>query len=63
MEYVRICGASKIRNAIRDVRNGACMQKIKHVLPRAQWTAVVLQMVLILIVGKIHCFAFGCVPF
>jgi 5-methylthioadenosine/S-adenosylhomocysteine deaminase len=47
--YVR----QKIRNAIRDVRNGAMLwQKIKHVFRVRMWTAVVLQIVLILIVGR-----------
>ena len=43
----------KIRNAIRDVRNGAMLwQKIKHVFRVRLWTAVVLQIILILIVGR-----------
>jgi len=41
----------KIRNAIRDVRNGNMLwQKIKHVFRVRLWTPVVLQMILILIV-------------
>src|SRR5690349_8874776 len=43
----------KIRNAIRDVRNGAMLwQKIKHVFRVRMWTPVVLQILLILIVGR-----------
>ena len=47
--YVR----QKIRNAIRDVRNGNMLwQKIKHVFRVRMWTPVVLQIVLVLIVGR-----------
>jgi len=43
----------KIRNAIRDVRNGAMLwQKIKHLFRVRMWTPVALQVLLILIVGK-----------
>lgn len=45
--YVR----QKIRNAIRDVRNGNMLwQKIKHVFRVRTWTPVALQIILILIV-------------
>lgn len=43
----------KIRNAIRDVRNGVMLwQKIKHVFRVRAWTAVALQILLILIIGN-----------
>ena len=43
----------KIRNAIRDIRNGSMLwQKIKHVFRVRAWTSVALQIVLILIVGN-----------
>jgi cytosine/adenosine deaminase-related metal-dependent hydrolase/ribose/xylose/arabinose/galactoside ABC-type transport system permease subunit len=43
----------KIKNAIRDVRNGAMLwQKIKHVFRVRAWTSVALQIILILIVGN-----------
>ncbi len=43
----------KIRNAIRDVRNGAMLwQKIKHLFRVRMWTPVALQIILILIVGN-----------
>ena len=43
----------KIRNAIRDVRNGAMLwQKIKHLFRVRMWTPVALQIVLIIIVGR-----------
>lgn len=43
----------KIRNAIRDVRNGSMLwQKIKHVFRVRAWTSVVLQIILILIIGN-----------
>src|SRR5262245_53672872 len=43
----------KIRNAIRDVRNGSMLwQKIKHVFRIRAWTSVALQILLILIVGN-----------
>ena len=43
----------KIRNAIRDVRNGSMLwQKIKHVFRVRAWTSVALEIVLILILGK-----------
>ena len=43
----------KVRNAIRDVRNGSMLwQKIKHVFRVRAWTSVALEIVLILILGK-----------
>jgi cytosine/adenosine deaminase-related metal-dependent hydrolase/ribose/xylose/arabinose/galactoside ABC-type transport system permease subunit len=43
----------KIKNAIRDVRNGSMLwQKIKHVFRVRAWTSVALQILLILIVGR-----------
>ena len=43
----------KIRNAIRDVRNGSMLwQKIKHVFRVRAWTSVALQIILILVVGN-----------
>ncbi|RPI95022.1 MAG: hypothetical protein EHM40_04585 [Chloroflexi bacterium] len=43
----------KLKNAIRDVRNGSMLwQKIKHVFRVRAWTSVVLQMILILIIGR-----------
>lgn len=43
----------KIKNAIRDVRNGSMLwQKIKHVFRVRAWTSVALQIILILIVGR-----------
>lgn len=43
----------KIRNAIRDVRNGSMLwQKIKHLFRVRAWTSVALQILLILIVGN-----------
>jgi cytosine/adenosine deaminase-related metal-dependent hydrolase/ribose/xylose/arabinose/galactoside ABC-type transport system permease subunit len=43
----------KIKNAIRDVRNGSMLwQKIKHVFRVRAWTSVALQIILILIVGN-----------
>jgi cytosine/adenosine deaminase-related metal-dependent hydrolase/ribose/xylose/arabinose/galactoside ABC-type transport system permease subunit len=43
----------KIKNAIRDVRNGSMLwQKIKHLFRVRAWTSVALQIVLILIVGQ-----------
>jgi 5-methylthioadenosine/S-adenosylhomocysteine deaminase len=43
----------KIKNAIRDVRNGSMLwQKIKHVFRVRAWTSVALQLVLILILGR-----------
>jgi 5-methylthioadenosine/S-adenosylhomocysteine deaminase len=43
----------KIKNAIRDVRNGSMLwQKIKHVFRVRAWTSVALQIVLILIVSR-----------
>jgi 5-methylthioadenosine/S-adenosylhomocysteine deaminase len=43
----------KIKNAIRDVRNGNMLwQKIKHVFRVRAWTSVALQIILILIVGN-----------
>lgn len=43
----------KIRNAIRDVRNGSMLwQKIKHLFRVRAWTSVALQIILILIVGN-----------
>ncbi len=43
----------KIKNAIRDVRNGSMLwQKIKHVFRVRAWTSVALQIVLILILGR-----------
>jgi len=43
----------KIRNAIRDIRNGNMLwQKIKHQFRVRTWTPVALQIVLILIVGR-----------
>src|SRR5215470_12188247 len=42
----------KIRNIIRDVRNGSMLwQKIKHVFRVRTWTPVALQILLIFIVG------------
>jgi len=43
----------KIRNAIRDVRNGSMLwQKIKHVFRVRAWTSVALQIILILLIGN-----------
>ena len=43
----------KIKNAIRDVRNGSMLwQKIKHVFRVRAWTSVALQILLILIVAR-----------
>ena len=43
----------KIKNAIRDVRNGSMLwQKIKHLFRVRGWTLVALQVFLILIVGR-----------
>src|SRR5215207_3232939 len=43
----------KIKNAIRDVRNGSMLwQKIKHVFRVRAWTSVALQIILILILGR-----------
>src|SRR3972149_9872040 len=43
----------KIKNAIRDVRNGSMLwQKIKHVFRVRAWTSVALQIILILVVGN-----------
>ena len=43
----------KIRNAVRDVRNGNMLwQKIKHVFRVRMWTPVTLQVILSLIVGN-----------
>ena len=43
----------KIKNAIRDIRNGSMLwQKIKHVFRVRTWTSVALQIILILIVGR-----------
>jgi len=43
----------KIKNAIRDVRNGSMLwQKIKHLFRVRAWTSVALQIILILIVGR-----------
>ncbi|HET9909712.1 MAG TPA: hypothetical protein VFQ23_23900, partial [Anaerolineales bacterium] len=43
----------KIRNAIRDVRNGSMLwQKIKHLFRVRAWTSVALQIILILVVGN-----------
>src|SRR3990172_1145991 len=43
----------KIKNAIRDVRNGSMLwQKIKHVFRVRAWTSVALQIILILMVGN-----------
>ncbi|RPI96559.1 MAG: hypothetical protein EHM39_10765, partial [Chloroflexi bacterium] len=43
----------KLKNAIRDVRNGSMLwQKIKHVFRVRAWTSVVLQIILILIIGR-----------
>lgn len=43
----------KIKNAIRDIRNGVMLwQKIKHVFRVRAWTAVALQILLILLVGN-----------
>ena len=43
----------KMRNAIRDVRNGSMLwQKIKHLFRVRAWTSVALQIILILIVGN-----------
>ncbi|MBL8098188.1 MAG: hypothetical protein JNK81_03355, partial [Anaerolineales bacterium] len=43
----------KIKNAIRDVRNGSMLwQKIKHVFRVRAWTSVALQIILILIIGN-----------
>lgn len=43
----------KIRNAIRDIRNGSMLwQKIKHVFRVRAWTSVALQIVLILIISN-----------
>src|ERR1044071_6383884 len=43
----------KIRNAIRDVRNGSMLwQKIKHLFRVRAWTSVALQILLILIVSR-----------
>jgi len=43
----------KIKNAMRDVRNGSMLwQKIKHVFRVRTWTSVALQLILILIVGN-----------
>ncbi|HSL45457.1 MAG TPA: amidohydrolase family protein [Anaerolineales bacterium] len=43
----------KVKNAIRDIRNGSMLwQKIKHVFRVRAWTSVALQIILILIVGR-----------
>jgi cytosine/adenosine deaminase-related metal-dependent hydrolase/ribose/xylose/arabinose/galactoside ABC-type transport system permease subunit len=43
----------KLKNAIRDVRNGSMLwQKIKHVFRVRSWTSVALQLLLILVVGQ-----------
>ena len=43
----------KLKNAVRDVRNGSMLwQKIKHVFRVRAWTSVALQIVLILILGR-----------
>ncbi len=43
----------KIRNAIRDVQNGAMLwQKIKHLFRVRMWTPVALQILLVLLVGR-----------
>lgn len=43
----------KIKNALRDIRNGSMLwQKIKHVFRVRAWTSVALQIILILIVGN-----------
>jgi 5-methylthioadenosine/S-adenosylhomocysteine deaminase len=43
----------KVKNAIRDVRNGSMLwQKIKHVFRVRAWTSVALQILLILILGR-----------
>jgi len=43
----------KIRNAIRDIRNGSMLwQKIKHQFRVRTWTPIALQVLLILIVGN-----------
>jgi 5-methylthioadenosine/S-adenosylhomocysteine deaminase len=43
----------KIKNAIRDIRNGSMLwQKIKHVFRVRAWTSVALQVILILVVGN-----------
>jgi cytosine/adenosine deaminase-related metal-dependent hydrolase/ribose/xylose/arabinose/galactoside ABC-type transport system permease subunit len=43
----------KLKNAIRDVRNGSMLwQKIKHVFRVRAWTSVALQILLILVVGR-----------
>lgn len=43
----------KVKNAIRDVRNGNMLwQKIKHVFRVRAWTSVALQILLILILGS-----------
>lgn len=43
----------KIKNAIRDIRNGNMLwQKIKHVFRVRAWTSVALQIILILIIGN-----------
>jgi 5-methylthioadenosine/S-adenosylhomocysteine deaminase len=43
----------KVKNAIRDIRNGSMLwQKIKHVFRVRAWTSVALQIILILIVGN-----------
>ena len=43
----------KIKNAMRDVRNGSMLwQKIKHVFRVRAWTSVALQILLILIIGR-----------
>src|SRR5687768_13187880 len=43
----------KIKNAIRDVRNGSMLwQKIKHVFRVRGWTPIALQIILVLVVGN-----------
>src|SRR5258707_603529 len=43
----------KIKNAMRDVRNGSMLwQKIKHLFRVRAWTAVALQIILILLLGS-----------
>jgi 5-methylthioadenosine/S-adenosylhomocysteine deaminase len=43
----------KLRNAIRDVRNGSMLwQKVKHLFRVRGWTSVALQIVLILMIGR-----------
>jgi len=43
----------KVKNAIRDIRNGSMLwQKIKHVFRVRAWTSVALQIILILLLGN-----------